>query len=280
MASRIEVVPYDPSWSRSFEIESASIMQALEENCIAIHHVGSTAVPGLWAKPKVDIILVVKDKLIIDPNLEKIGYEYRGEFNIPFHRGFEKRNPHLKVNLHVYEEGNPEIELNLLFRDYLRNHPETLQEYADLKRELVGYESSHKRDNNGFSGYNLGKDVFIKKVLSQAGFEGLCMRFCTHYDEWEAANIFRQKYFLDKGISIDSHRDTGPIHLIFYRGTKIIGYAHIQPWEDQKEDLLILLMDEVLKDQGIAEHFLTLCKLWLKQKGVINKNIQVDFVTI
>jgi GrpB-like predicted nucleotidyltransferase (UPF0157 family) len=76
-----------------------------QEGGIAVHHVGFTAVPGLAAKPKIDIIAVVKNTSKIIPEIENLGYEYRGEFNIPLHCGFSKREPDLSVNLHVYEEG-------------------------------------------------------------------------------------------------------------------------------------------------------------------------------
>ena len=84
-----------------------------------------------------DIIAVVKNTTFLEQDLGTIGYTYKGEFNIPFQYGFSKRDTFPEVNLHVYEEGNPEIEINLLFRDYLRNHPRALKEYADLKLYLV-----------------------------------------------------------------------------------------------------------------------------------------------
>ncbi|MBI2707492.1 MAG: GNAT family N-acetyltransferase [Proteobacteria bacterium] len=271
MPRRIEVVPYDSNWPRLFEEESAKIKKALGDNCIVVHHVGSTAVPGLCAKPKIDIILVAKNIALIGQDLEKLGYESRGEFNIPFRLGFSKRGALLNVNLHVYEEENPEINLNLLFRDYLRNFPEALEEYANLKLNLVAQDSLHEKKNSLFSGYNLGKDAFIKKVLNKAGFHGLCMRLCTHYDEWEVARTFRQKYFFDKVPVVDpytwtfDHKDH--LHLVFYQGTEIIGYAHIQLWKEQRAALRIIVIDEHLRDQGHGGYFLKLCERWLTQKG-------------
>lgn len=271
MPRRIEVVPYDSNWPRLFEEESAKIKKALGDNCIVVHHVGSTAVPGLCAKPKIDIILVAKNIALIGQDLEKLGYESRGEFNIPFRLGFSKRGALLNANLHVYEEENPEINLNLLFRDYLRNFPEALEEYANLKLNLVAQDSLHEKKNSLFSGYNLGKDAFIKKVLNKAGFHGLCMRLCTHYDEWEVARTFRQKYFFDKVPVVDpytwtfDHKDH--LHLVFYQGTEIIGYAHIQLWKEQRAALRIIVIDERLRDQGHGGYFFKLCERWLKQKG-------------
>ena len=272
MTRRIEVVPYDSAWPKLFDGEIKKIKHALTDNCIAIHHIGSTAIPRLCAKPTIDILLVVKNTDLITTPLEVLGYQYKGEFNIPFRLSFTKRGVLPKVNLHVYAEGNPEIELNLLFRDFLRNHPESRSEYADLKLNLVSQDSLHEKKNSMFSGYNLGKDAFIKKILNQAEFKGLCMRLCTHYEEWEAVRSFRQKYFFDKVPISDpytwtfDHKDH--IHLVFYKGTEIIGYAHVQLWPEQRAALRIIVIDEPLRNHNLGSHFLNLCERWLKQQNI------------
>src|SRR5438552_10266127 len=89
---QIDVVPYDPNWPMLFELESAAIKKELGDNCVAIHHIGSTSVPGLAAKPKIDMIAVVRDPENLIEKLEMIGIQYRGEFNIPLHYGFSKRS--------------------------------------------------------------------------------------------------------------------------------------------------------------------------------------------
>lgn len=186
--------------------------------------------------------------------------------------GFSKRSRHLNVNLHVFEEGNSEIELNLLFRDYLRTHADVRDAYADLKLNLVSQKALHEKKDAIFSGYNLGKDVFIKTVLDQAGFKGLCMRLCTHYDEWEAARHFRQKYFFDKVPVIDPYTWTfdrkDHVHFVLYEGTRIVGYAHIQLWADQRAALRIIVIDESLRKKGRGGQFLELCERWLQQQGI------------
>lgn len=278
MFQKIEVVPYNPDWPRLFKAESTQIRLALGENCIAVHHVGSTAVFGLCAKPKIDIILVAKDMQLITQNLENIGYEYRGEFNIPLHLGFRKRFHLTNINLHVFEEGNPEIELNLLFRDYLRNHLDALEEYAALKLELIKQDASHERVQGPFKGYTLGKDTFIKKTLDQVGFKSLCMRFCIHHDEWESARHFRNTYFFDKVPMNDpytwtfDHKDH--VHFVFYQGTRIIGYTHIQLWPEHRSAIRIIVIDESLRGQGLGSRFLTLCERWLKQQDFKTLQIQ------
>jgi GrpB-like predicted nucleotidyltransferase (UPF0157 family) len=114
MFKAIQVVPYDPCWPDIFEKEAAFIRQALGDNCWVIHHIGSTSVLGLAAKPKIDMIAVVHDPFLARDQLESIGIQYRGEYNIPLYYVFSKRGK-IDLNVHVCEESHPEIELNLCF---------------------------------------------------------------------------------------------------------------------------------------------------------------------
>jgi GrpB-like predicted nucleotidyltransferase (UPF0157 family)/GNAT superfamily N-acetyltransferase len=193
----IDVVPYNSEWIQWFEEEAVSINQVLQDNCLAIYHIGSTAIPELSAKPIIDMIVVVKDLQQSIIPLEGMGYKCKGELNIPFRIYFSKKGQRT-FHIHMYEEDSPEIDLNILFRDYLRSHPESRREYADLKQELLLDKSSFERKQPLFSGYTLGKDHFIRKILQQAGFNRLRIMHCTHYKEWEVAKIYRQKYFFDK----------------------------------------------------------------------------------
>ncbi|MBA3957131.1 MAG: GNAT family N-acetyltransferase [Parachlamydiaceae bacterium] len=271
MIKSIIVTPYNPEWPRMFEAEATNIKQALGKNCLAVHHVGSTAVPELSAKPKIDIIAVVKDPTTINTALEKLGYEYRGEFNIPMHYGFNKRGK-TDVNLHVYEEGNPEIELNLLFRNYLRNHPEIRDEYTRLKEDLLKNSASHEKANSMFTGYNLGKDAFIRKVLQAAHFSKVRILRCTHYAEWDVAKKLREQYFFGPiGIADPytwtfDHKDH--LHVILYHGVEMIGYAHIQLWPNYRSALRILVIDQPYQQHGLGSKFLHLCERWLKKLGI------------
>lgn len=278
---QIEVVPYNPNWPKMFEEESVLLKQALKDNCINVHHVGSTAVPGLAAKPKIDIIVVVKETIDLIKNLEAIGYEFRGEFNIPFHFGFRKRSP-INVNLHVFEEGNPEIELNLLFRDYLRTHEDAQNEYAQLKTHLLTQPTSFVKNNPIFVGYTLGKDDFIRKILDRTGFNRLCIRHCAHHQEWETAKILRQKYVFDKIPISDPYtwtfNDPGHVHFVLYQGTKIVGYAHLQLLLEHKAAIRIFVIDQPFQGQGFEEQFLTLCEKWVKTQGYTSLEVSQDSV--
>jgi len=160
----IVIEPYNPQWSWIYEGEARSIQKALGEHCLAIHHFGSTSVSGLSAKPKIDILVVTKDFSSIDTAaLKRLGFEYRGEV-IPSGRYFTKKEP--KVHLHLFEEGNPLIERNLLFRDWLRNHEEDRKAYAKLKQELAN------KHTDGME-YCRAKTEFIEKIIlkSLKGFD-------------------------------------------------------------------------------------------------------------
>lgn len=134
-AEKIEIVPYDPVWPQVFEREASPICSALGENCISIHHFGSTSIPFLEAKPKIDILAEVTHLDAIDTSsLEALGFEARGEV-IPSGRYFSKKNP--RVHLHIFEVRNPLIQRNLLFRDWLRAHEEDRFAYAELKKNLL-----------------------------------------------------------------------------------------------------------------------------------------------
>ena len=273
----IEVVPYNPDWPHQFTKEAAKIKLALGDNAIEIHHIGSTSVPGLNAKPIIDIILECKDNKNSIKPLENIGYEYKGELNIPFKYVFNKRNG-IEVNLHVHEQDNPEIELNLKFRDYLRTHPDAKAEYEQLKYDLLKQETSFKKNNSTFTGYNLGKDKFIRKILQKLNLTALRMVRCTHYKELEKAKNLRQKYIFDQAGLQDPYLWTfeseDHIHFVLYKGAEIIGYAHIQAWSENRAALRIIAIDENYRNKGYGGEFLKLCEKWLRLQGYKSLHIE------
>lgn len=267
---KIEVVPYDSNWSKIFENEAAALKQHMGNNAVEIHHVGSTSVPGLNAKPIIDILGVVKNAKNSIKTLESLGYEYKGEYNIPFHFSFSKKTP-TKIHLHVFEEGNPEIELNLLFRDYLRTHPETRKEYTELKSYLLTQKTSFEKNNSKFKGYNLGKDAFIRKVLQNAGFDKLRITHCTHTEEWKMAKFFRQKYVFDKIKTSDPYifnfNDSENVHFALNQGMNIVGYANLQLLPKDKAVVRIFVIDEAFQARNFEEQFLTMIEKWIKSKN-------------
>jgi GrpB-like predicted nucleotidyltransferase (UPF0157 family) len=155
----IQIVPYDPRWPRIYDGEAALITKALGDNFLAIHHFGSTSVPGSSAKAIIDMLAVVKDFSRVDiSNLEKLGYENRGEL-IPSGRYFPKKKP--RIHLHLFEKGNPLIEHNLMFRDWLRTHGEDRDAYSKIKKDLA---SKH---TDGMS-YCNAKTEFINTIIEKA----------------------------------------------------------------------------------------------------------------
>ena len=132
----IEVLPYNPTWPRMFEEEAAFIKQALGEHCLAVHHMGSTSVPGLSAKQDLDILCVV-DNLAASLVLQNFGFLFKGELNIPLRYYFSKNTMLSKVNLHIVEQDHGFIELNLCYRNYLRANETVRSAYAEIKMQLL-----------------------------------------------------------------------------------------------------------------------------------------------
>jgi len=273
MSRLIQVLPYNPHWPIDFQQEAANLIQALGDNCITIHHIGSTSVPGLAAKPIIDIIPVVRDiAKVADKALIALGYVPRGEMGMPF-RGFYNKGEPRTHHLHIWEDGNPEIEKHLLFRDYLRAHPDYAARYADLKLKLAA-EFSQDRKN-----YTEAKDALIKQIMQQAGFSGLTVVQTNLPAEWNAAKRFRQKYFLaDEGIADPytwtfGHADH--LHFVLYHGTEFIGYSHVQLWPDAKATIHLMIVDDKKHNNGFAAKFLAVIDRWLQSRdyGKIERKI-------
>lgn len=134
-----EVTPYNKNWPTMFEQEADKLHTVIGSEIIQIHHIGSTSVKGLKAKPIIDIMPVVKSINRIDEYnaaMIAIGYEPKGENGIQGRRFFQKGGDERTHHVHVYESGSFNIERHLAFRDYLRTYPAALKNYADLKEDL------------------------------------------------------------------------------------------------------------------------------------------------
>jgi GrpB-like predicted nucleotidyltransferase (UPF0157 family) len=141
MASRIaQVVEYDWTWEEAFSQECECLKQIIGDNCIDIYHIGSTAVPGLCAKPTIDILMVAGSLSLIDKQakiLANEGYSAKGENGIAGRRYFVKGKPGRTHQLHVYAAKNPNIIRHVAFRDYLRNNKDVAKQYARIKVEAI-----------------------------------------------------------------------------------------------------------------------------------------------
>ncbi len=157
----VVVVDYDAGWPRRFEHERARIANALGDRALAIEHIGSTAVPGLAAKPIVDLLVIVEDpddEPAFGPALIDAGYELR--VREPGHRMF--RTPAHDAHVHVRAPGDPEIDRHLAFRDHLRNSPADRNRYARLKRALAA------RTWTDMNHYADAKGPLIEEILAAA----------------------------------------------------------------------------------------------------------------
>jgi GrpB-like predicted nucleotidyltransferase (UPF0157 family) len=132
---------------------------------VSTHHIGSTAVPGLRAKPIIDILLEVSSLPELDERadrLEKLGYEAMGEFGIPGRRYFRKGRSARTHHIHAFKRGDTHIRRHLAFRDYLIAHAEIAAQYGRLK---AGLAAEFANDNEG---YCAGKDGFVKFYEAEA----------------------------------------------------------------------------------------------------------------
>ena len=158
----VQVVPYDPSWPSRYRREAALLREALGDCLVEIHHIGSTSVPGLWAKPIIDLLPVVTAVEEADRRraaLEALGYEYLGEFGIPGRRYLRKGGDHRTHQVHLFgRESRDEIRRHLAVPAYLRCHPDAARDYAQLKRRLA------RRFPRDIDGYCDGKDAFVKAL--------------------------------------------------------------------------------------------------------------------
>ncbi|HEY6214772.1 MAG TPA: GrpB family protein [Vicinamibacterales bacterium] len=171
---RIEIVPYDPRWPQMFRDEAAHLRACLPAGLLGrIEHFGSTAVPGLAAKPIVDVLVEAGDLAAarerVAPILESQGYEYiwrptRGDDGPPWYAWFIKRDGSgaRTHHIHMVEPTFVEHWDRLLFRDYLIERPDVAREYETLKRALAA-ESANDR-----VAYTRGKTAFIERVTAEA----------------------------------------------------------------------------------------------------------------
>lgn len=164
----IRLAEYDPRWPQAFSREVRRLRPAFGPLLIELRHFGSTAVPGLLAKPVIDMLAVVSDVRALDARtagFEALDYEVMGEFGLPGRRYFRRNDP-TGVRTHQVHAYGPdsasEIERHLDCRDYLRAHPDTARAYGDLKRALV--EQCH----GDMRCYSDGKTSFIRDVEQRA----------------------------------------------------------------------------------------------------------------
>lgn len=166
MGQHVIVLPYDPQWSILYQQEAQAIRQILGDNLVAIHHIGSTSVPGLCAKPIIDILPVVRNLDAVDAcnaQFQALGYEAMGEWGIPGRRYFRKGGDNRTHHIHIFRQDNhSEIDRHLAVRDFLRSHPADAEAYGKLKMSLA------KQYPENIEAYCDGKDAFVKELERRA----------------------------------------------------------------------------------------------------------------
>ncbi len=154
---------YNPNWPDQYEQERAAIVQAIGPYITNIEHAGSTSIPGLAAKPVIDICIDLNSYPLPAEAITAmgaLGYEHLGEYGIHERHYFRKVSPR-SYHIHAYSPGNIEWDAHILFRDYLRAHPQAARQYERLKRELAARHTD-RHD------YTDDKTDFVHGTLTQA----------------------------------------------------------------------------------------------------------------
>jgi GrpB-like predicted nucleotidyltransferase (UPF0157 family) len=167
----IRVVPYDTQWPAQYEAEAKRIREAVGKVAVGVHHIGSTSVPALRAKPIIDILVEVSSLAELDARthaLESLGYEAKGEWGIPGRRYFRRDDASgIRTHqVHAFDVRSLQADRHLAFRDYLISHPEVARAYGELKQQLA------ERFPNDIYAYMDGKNSFVKHYEA----EGLAWR--------------------------------------------------------------------------------------------------------
>ena len=191
MPQHITVLNYDPEWPLKYERERKAIAEILDGNGISIYHIGSTSVPGLAAKPIIDMMAVVRSLEKVDDargKFSELGYEYLGEFGIAGRRYFRKGGDERTHQIHIFQADDwNNIERHLAFRDYMRTHEKERAEYAKIKTALA------QRFPYDIDGYCDGKDAFFREMEKRALLE---------YDgTWDRLYIAARKVQYERKIS-------------------------------------------------------------------------------
>jgi len=160
----IKVLDYDPRWPEKYEQHAQRIKAALKERLLRIEHVGSTSVPGLAAKPIIDIDVIVvdsSDEATYLPALEKAGYVLRVR-EPDWHEHRMMRTPELDVHVHIFSPDSPEFKRHLVFRDWLRRNEEDRRLYDTTKRQLA------PRQWEDMNAYARAKTEVVERIIATA----------------------------------------------------------------------------------------------------------------
>jgi GrpB-like predicted nucleotidyltransferase (UPF0157 family) len=162
----IVVADYDPTWPEAFERVRSTVWPVVRDVAWSVEHVGSTAVPGLAAKPVIDVTVVVRAASDVSDAIERLatlGYVHRGNLGIEGREAFHSPDGLPRHHLYLCPRDSPGLVNHLAIRDYLRAHPEAARMYGELKKRLAR-QFPHDSD-----GYVDGKTDFLLRILREAG---------------------------------------------------------------------------------------------------------------
>ncbi|EZP76977.1 hypothetical protein H839_10283 [Parageobacillus genomosp. 1] len=165
IARKVEVVPFCEQWATMFTEEAEKLKRVFGEQCLRIYHIGSTAIPGMSAKPIVDIMIEVHDIDYVDSYndaMAALGYQAMGENGIPKRRYFQKGRDERTHHVHVFPAGSEHIARHIAFKEYMIAHPEEAKAYSRLKEALA------KQFPADIEAYIKGKDAFVKEIEKKA----------------------------------------------------------------------------------------------------------------
>jgi GrpB-like predicted nucleotidyltransferase (UPF0157 family) len=161
------LIPYDPDWANRFNFHAEIIQKVLGPIVLKIHHIGSTSIPGMAAKPNIDIEVVASnldEVRNLSAKMVEAGYTPRGDYSNIGEEYFteDAKNGERLTSIHVLPAGHTDIQMQLNFRDYLRTHAEDRELYADTKRRLYG------KYRNDYGSYDSGKKDVIEAIKKRA----------------------------------------------------------------------------------------------------------------
>ncbi len=263
----ISVVPYDPTWPTLFKNEAEKIKEALGENLIKIHHIGSTSIEGLAAKPIIDMIPEVKDILAVDKAADAmaaLGYNVKGEYGIPFRRFFSKEH----FNVHVFEQGNTEINRHVNFCAFLRQHPVYLKAYEQVKQNAA------QENPSDIVAYCNAKDALIQEIDGLASEPYLRVVQTCLDSEWAAYHqIYEEEVYKPAKEAYSSlaefFNSPTDFHFILRKGNQMIGILHLEFIKKKNAIIHALALSKEHQTKENENFLFEFAKKWLRYQGKI-----------
>lgn len=285
----IEVVSHQSQWSLEYKQEAEKISSILQEILVDIHHIGSTAVAGLPAKPVIDIMPIVTNIDMVDllnEQFETLGYECMGEFGMDGRRYFRKGTNRRTHHVHIFEQENDRDWMrHLAVRDYLRTHSKESEAYGKLKQSLA---ASFPTDNER---YCEGKDSFVKQMEKDAVAwyqNTIQVRPARLFDASAMLQIYAP-YVKETAVTFDYevptlHQFKEKIatgmerypYLVAEAGGRIIGYAYASPFKERAAYAwaveTTIYLDREERGKGVGRMLANKLEETLRQQNILNVN--------